>query len=248
LRIVVIVAFAGCSFRPGEYRPSDAAADAPNDQAIDAAEPGFCPVDPHLRLCFSFDQCTLAGALANEGAATTSAQLTNVTRIARGTGGAAQLDSSSTIFVPQSPDVTSIQTIEIWYRADSEPASDGDRMGLLDSNTTSNISLFLYRRDPGHELRCGLGAATIVWNATLATATWTHLACVCDADRLKMYVDGALIGDTAGACSSGGTIVADGLTIGSNNNGGAGQPVNDWLLGAIDGLRLWDQPVTPPVL
>ena len=240
LAIVALATVAGCSFRPGDYQPP--AVDA---APIDAAIQAFCPVDPHLRLCFSFDQPTFGGTLANEGAASTSAQLTNVTRIASGAGGAAQLDATSTVFVPASPEVTNIQAIEIWYRADSQPVNDGERMGLVDSNTTSNISLFLYRRDPSHELRCGIGDATIVWAATLTTATWIYLACVCENGNLKMYVDGTKIGDTAAACASGGTIVADGFTIGSNNNGGSGFPVTDWLLGAIDGIRLWDQPVTP---
>ncbi len=243
--IVALGTVVGCSFRPGEYRPPADASPPIDEQPIDEAVAAFCPADAHLRLCFSFDQPTLAGTLANEGAATTSAQLTNVTRIARGSGGAAQLDATSTIFVPTSPEVTNIQAIEIWYRADSEPVNDGERMGLVDSNTTSNISLFLYRRDPSHELRCGLGDATIVWSATLTAATWVYLACVCENGNLKMYVDGVNVGDTAAACASGGAIVADGFTIGSNNNGGSQNPVNDWLLGAIDGVRLWDQPLTP---
>lgn len=249
----LVLAVSGCSFRPGDYLAGDANGDrdamvdteVEPDAMIDAPPPPpFCPADAHLRLCFSFDQTTLDGALPNEGAAVVSAQLTNVTRIARGDGGAAQLDMTSTIFVPQAADVTNIQAIEIWYRADSMPANGG-RMGLVDSNTSSNISLFFYRQDPAHELRCGIGDATIVWDATLATATWTYLACVCEGGNLKMYVDGVMIGDTPGSCASGGAIVGDGFTIGSNNNGGAGNAVNDWLLGAIDGVRLWDQAITP---
>jgi hypothetical protein len=79
----------------------------------------------------------------------------------------------------------------------------------------------------------------VTWDATLSPGSWYYVACVCDGGSLKMYVDGTKIGDTAGPCASGGALVQDGLTIGSNNNGGP-SGVDDWLVGAIDGLRLWD--------
>jgi len=235
---------AACSFRhglPGQAMDaaSDGAPDVVPDVVPDAA-PRFCPADPHLRLCLSFDQDPLPAVLPNEGAANVSAQLTNVT----GGGGAAQLGTTSTIYLPYTAEVTNIQAIEVWYRADVDPANT-QRMGLVDSNVSPpNISLFFYRVDPTHQLRCGIGSQTTVWDATLAPGTSYHLACLCDGAGLKMYVDGVLIGDTAGPCASGGAFVADGLTIGSNNNGGP-TGVNDWLVGAIDGVRLWDVSTTP---
>ncbi|HSD86922.1 MAG TPA: LamG-like jellyroll fold domain-containing protein [Kofleriaceae bacterium] len=254
---MLFVALAGCGFQHGIFAASaiDAGGDdgpviddAPVDGAPDgAAATAFCPQgDPHLRLCFSFDQATLAATLPNEGGANVSAQLTNVTRIANGTGGAAQLGATSEIFVPYTTEVANIQAIEIWFRYDSEPTIDGGRMGLVDSNVVPpNISLFFYRQDPSHTLRCGIGSQTTVWNATLAPTTWFQLACVCENGSQKMYVNGVKVGDTAGACSGGGAFVdPDGFTIGSNNNGGP-TGVNDQLLGAIDGIRLWDVPVTP---
>jgi hypothetical protein len=219
------------------------------DAMVDAPAPPFCaPNDAHLRLCFSFDQVPFTATLANEGAANVSAMLTNVTRIPVGTGsgGAAQLAATSEIFVPYTTEVSAIRTIEIVYRFDSEPTTDGGRMGLVDSNVVPpNISLFFYRKDPTHQLRCGLGSATTTWDASLAVNTWLHLACVCDARQLKMFVDGVMVGDTAGDCDAGGAFVSpDGFVIGANNNGGAAN-VSEPLLGAIDGIRLWDMPVIP---
>jgi Concanavalin A-like lectin/glucanases superfamily len=209
----------------------------------DAASAPFCAADPRLRLCYSFDQESLPAALPDEGAAVVDAQLTNAIRIARGSGGAAQLDTTSSIFVPMTPEVTNIQALEIWYRADADPPNGG-RIVLLDSNVSPpNISLNLYRQDPGHQLRCGLGTAVAIWDAPLTVGSWTYLACVCEADSLKMYVDGVKIGETPGPCASGGAVVADGFTIGSNNNGGP-SGFNDWLVGAIDGVRLWNVPLT----
>lgn len=237
------LAFAcGCSFQHGVLAPADGplAPDAPPDASLDAAPPPFCPSDPHLRLCYSFDQSALASMLPNEGAAMVDASLTNVTRIERGAGGAASLDTTSIIHVPNTPEVTGIQAIEVWYRADVDPANTA-RMGLVDNNVQPpNISLFMARVDPTHQLRCGIGGSNSVWDATLEVGTWYYVACVCDSGFLRMYVDGTMVGETSAAgCASGGAFTAAGMTIGSNNNGGPTN-VNDWLVGAIDGVRLWD--------
>lgn len=249
-RALLLAAVGGCGFEHGQF-VGDAAArvDAVVDAMPDAVvEPPFCPDDPHLRLCFSFDQVPFTPTLANEGAANVSATLTNITRIPVGTGsgGAAQFGEKSAIVVPYTADVSGIRTIEILYRFDAEPTSDGGRMGLVDSNVVPpNISLFFYRKDPTHQLRCGLGSATVTWDATLTVGTWLDLACVCDAGHMKMFVDGALVGDTAGDCNAGGAFVnPDGFVIGANNNGG-GAPVSESLVGAIDGVRLWDTPMIP---
>jgi hypothetical protein len=233
--LALVLPVFGCGFRSPVGAVSDATSDAPS--AL------FCAADPRLRLCYSFDQELLPAALPDEGAAAVDAQLTNVTRIARGSGGAALLDAASSIFVPMTPEVTNIHAFEIWYRADADPPNGG-RSGLVDSNVSPpNISLFFLRQDPGHQLRCGLGAAVATWDASLTVGSWTYLACVCEADSLKMYVDGVKIGETLGACASGGAFVGDGFTIGSNNNGGP-SGFNDWLVGAIDGVRLWGVPLT----
>jgi hypothetical protein len=247
---LLLAALGGCNFEHGQFvgdAPTEI--DAAADVMIDAPAPPFCaPNDPHLRLCFSFDQTPFTPTLANEAGANVSAMLTNVTRIpvGAGSGGAAQLDATSEIFVPYTTEVSAIRTIEIWYRFDAEPTTDGARMGLVDSNVIPpNISLFFYRKDPTHQLRCGLGSATVTWDATLAAATWLQLSCVCNGANLQMFVNGTMVGDTPGNCAAGGAFVSpDGFVIGANNNGGP-TGVSEPLLGAIDGLRLWDTAVVP---
>ena len=249
-----LVLLASCRFVPGiaagdargaEAVAGDAAQAAP-DATADAAPP-FCAADPHLRLCFSFDQASLGAMLPNEGAGAVTAQLTGVQSIASPMGRAAQLGAASEIYVPMGSGVTGIQAAEIWFRYDSEPAGDGDRMGLYDSNVAPpNISLFFYRADPSHTLRCGIGGETQVWQAPqLATGTWFHAACICDGTNLHMVLDGTDLGAIAGACASGGAFVQDGFTIGANNNG-AGNQIDAQLIGAIDGIRLWDTPLPLP--
>jgi hypothetical protein len=242
MRIGLALLFAGCGFPHGlGAEPLDAASDAMPDAAIDAPLAKLCPADSHLQLCFSFDSNPLPATLANEGAATISAQLTNVTRTVHGASGAAAIDVTSTIYLPYSAQVTGIRALEIWFRADVPPPASGARIGILDSNIIPpNISLFWYRVDPGYQLRCGLGAALFSYNAPVVLGSWHYARCVCNADTLEMYLDDVKLGEThASGCASGGSFVSDGFTIGSNNNGGP-MGVNEQLLGAVDGVRLWD--------
>lgn len=213
--------------------------DAPADMAF-----AYCKADPHLRLCFSFDADPLPTAMPNEGAANVSATLTNVTRGGRAGGGDAELTASSTIYVPYTTEVTGIQSLEIMFRADAPPPANFARIGLLDSNVIPpNISLFWYRNDPGYQLRCGIGNALYTFDAATVLGSWHYVLCTCTAaDTLELYLDSTRIGEVANAqCASGGAFVTAGLTIGSNNNGGP-TGNNEWLVGAVDAVRLWDVP------
>lgn len=241
-----LVALAACGFHGPRLADDDASTPVDPDAAIGdsttdaSAPPAFCPTDPHLRLCYAFDQAVLPALLPDEGAAVVDAHLTNVQSMPSPKGRAAKLDATSEIWVPMVTEVTNIQAFEVWFRYDAELATNGGREGLVDSNVSPpNISLFFYRADPTHSLRCGLGGQVEVWPATLVPAHWYYAACVCDAGMLTMYLDGVQVGRNAGACASGGGFVMDGFTIGANNNGGQPNPT-DWLIGEIDGVRLWD--------
>ena len=249
--VVALAIVAGCHFRTHELAttadaPSDPGAfDASIDAAIDAPPAGFCPTDSHLKLCFSFDQNPLPNPLAEEGSATMPAQLTNVTRIASPMGGAALLGSTSEIYLPMDNDVSGILATEIWFRLDTDAPANFARSSLYDSNVIPpNISSFIYRNDPHHDIHCGIGSQSESWTTDAVTlGTWHHGACVCANGNLSYYLDGVDLGDRPGNCGTAGALVADGLTIGSNNNGGP-TGINDLWLGAIDGVRFWDQPLT----
>jgi hypothetical protein len=222
---------------------SDAAIDAAPDAPGDAATPRFCAPDPHLRLCFDFDAPTLPTSYPDQGVATASAQLTNVTRIASPLGGAAQLGTQSEIYFPMDTAVAGILASEIYFRIDTDAPTDGARESLFDSNLIPpNISMFVYRNDPDHDIHCGMGSQNESWTTSAITlAAWHHALCVCANGNLSLYLDGTNLGDRSGNCNTGGSITSEGFTIGSNNNGGP-TGVNELLLGAIDGIRLWDQP------
>jgi hypothetical protein len=116
LRTAVLLALSACSFGPPagiEPGEPDARVDSGADSRVDGpAAIAFCEPDPSLLLCFSFDADPLPSSLANEGAAGIAAQLTNVTRIARGTGGAAMLDATSRIRVPPSGETIGFVAVE----------------------------------------------------------------------------------------------------------------------------------------
>ena len=238
MKAAILIALAGCSFRVSGAPPGgDVEPDAAPDVAIDAPPP-TCPTDPTLRLCFSFDGTALGPALANEGAAVVSAQTANLTRIERAGGGAAMFGIDSSIWMPMHADVSGVLTIDMWFRADAAPATNGGRIGLLDSNSgaPTNISLFVYRQDLA--LRCGLGTQLETMTAPIVAGTWHRATCTCEAGAMNLYLDGTLLGSRIGPCTAGGALVADGLAIGSDNVGNT-SAFPDRITGAIDDVQLW---------
>lgn len=250
--VVTLAIVAGCHFRMHEVAtgtadapPDLGAFDASIDAATDAPPARFCTTDSHLKLCFSFDQNPLPNPLPEEGRATMPAQLTNVTRIASPMGGAALLGSTSEIYLAMDNDVSGILATEIWFRLDTDAPANFARSSLYDSNIIPpNISSFIYRNDPDHDIHCGIGSQSESWTTSAVTlGVWHRGACVCANGNLSYYLDGVDLGDRPGNCATAGALVADGLTIGANNNGGP-TGVNDLWIGAIDGVRFWDQPLT----
>lgn len=242
---VVLALLGGCQFHPhAAGGPLDAHGDdAPADVALDAPPPAFCPQDEHLRMCFSFDQDPLPASLPEEGVGTVAATLTDVTSGPSPHGGAAVLGANSSIVVAQDTAVTGILAAEIWFRMDTDAPTNFARESMFDSNILPpNISMFVYRNDPHHDLHCGIGSQSESWTTdAVMLATWHHAECICANGALSFYLDGIDLGDRPGGCGTAGALVGDGFAIGGNNNG-AGQQVNDRLIGAIDGVRLWDQP------
>jgi len=249
--VLALAAGAGCQFRTHELSAADAPADSPPGIGIDApgdattTTPAFCPTDAHLRLCFSFDQNPLPASLPEEGSATTPAQLTSVTHIASPMGGAALLGGTSEIYLPMDSAVSGILATELWFRLDTDAPANFARSTLFDSNIIPpNISSFVYRNDPDHDIHCGIGSQSESWTTSAVTlGAWHYAACVCANGNLSFYLDGVNLGDRPGACGTAGALVADGLTIGSNNNGGP-SGINDLWIGALDGVRFWDQAPT----
>jgi hypothetical protein len=246
--VLLALVACGCSFCAGT--PVPATGDAPTaaddaaaadsigaDASVDAimAAPP-CPADLDLQVCLSFDAATLANPLPNEGAAPLDIPWTDLVRIATTDGGAAQTGATSELRVPASE--TRVLALEIWFRIDTEPAANA-RVGIADANATPGVDLFYYRGNgSARQLRCYINGNYLYADVSALTAGWVYVVCACEAGSTRLYLDGVELASSQG-CDVGLLDVA-GLTIGQNNNG-PNAPVDDWLIGAIDLVRLWSK-------
>jgi len=244
LRAVLLLALSACGFHSpkasGAGGPdADAGADADGDGPAPRA---LCEPDPSLLVCFSFDADPLPASLANEGGANVAATLSDVTRIPRGTGGAALLNTTSQMRVPPNSVTIGFATVEAWLRVDADPPVNG-RAGILDADPTSSaMSLFYYYGSSSRQVRFELGQPLYV-DFTLDLGAWHYLAAVCQSGTLTAFVDGVKVGERTG-CSPGDSTTY-GLQLGQNNTGSGG---SEGLVGAIDGIRMWTQPLSPTAI
>jgi hypothetical protein len=241
--LLALLVAPACGFRSpsaGEPEPEpepdtsvDAAVDAP------AAAPPLCAPDPNLLVCFSFDADPLPASLPNEGSASLAATLANVSRIARGTGGAALLGTTCQMRIAPNATTVGVVAVEAWVRIDADPPSGG-RIGILDSEATSAaVDVFYYYGSTSRQIQFQIGQ-TLVLDVALSLGNWHYLAQVCAGSTLTAYVDGVKVGERTGCVP--GIAGTYGLQIGQNNTGSS--TGDSWLVGAFDGLRIWTTPLS----
>jgi hypothetical protein len=98
------------------------------------------------------------------------------------------------------------------------------------------VSFFYYHPSPNRQVRFEMGQQLLV-DVTLELGAWHHLAQVCESNTLTAFVNGVNVGERVG-CSPGNAMTY-GLQLGQNNTGSGG---DQWLVGAIDGVRMWTTP------
>lgn len=183
----------------------------------------FCdPADADLGACYRFESNG-----ADESQYVVNAALTSVAFAPFNNGDAAELSAGSGIEVADSivwdgPELT----VEMFVRADSLPATG--RAGLLDKD--GQMGIFLR---PDGRIYCVSGGVGLVTTTNaIATAVWTHVACVIAPTTIALHLDGVL---DAAAIPTGG-IGANGgpIRVGEDSPSG-----NDQLLGGVDSLRVW---------
>ena len=239
MRGVLAVALCGCGFKP------TAAVTAPVDSApilIDVAIDAQPPPDPcaGTLLCLTFDPNPLPAMLPNGGTAPVSAVLTNIVRGQGVTGGAAELSSTSEIYVPSVPQLSGVLAYDYWIRIDQAPSVYG-RAGVLDTGL-SGFDSFYYVDPEGPQLRCSINS-NYLYAPVTAFSGWTHVACSCDASSLTIYVNGVVVGTGNENCAAGATSEGYGLEVGADNIGGPGY-TGDILQGALDDVRLYTTRLT----
>ena len=228
----------GCTAEVQEKPPDAAAGDAPLE-SVQMEIP--CPQDPTLSICMAFDAPAFGSPYTNEGVVPVSANLTNVTRTATSTGGAALLGATSEIFVPMNTQITGIVAIDARVRLDEEIPTDG-RVGLIDADkTTPGMSLFLYTGTTSpHRIRCNLGGVDLYAATTLTLGQFTNIGCTCEMGNVAVWKDGVKLVELGGATTCmPGVATTSGLQIGQNGRSGDGLPPNEPFVGAIDRVRLW---------
>lgn len=209
--------------------------DAPANADAVTAQRG-CPADPDLTVCLSFDPPTFASPLANEGALSIGASFTNVTRIAVGTGGAAQFSATSQMQFPATDKIAGIVAMEATVRLDAAIAPM-TRVGIIDTDVSaSGISMFILAgTTTAHRISCTFGSDALLANTDLALGAWTTIACSCENATMVVRRDGVLL--ATGMVCTPGSAETFGVQIGQNSRGT--QAPNDPLSGALDRVQLW---------
>jgi hypothetical protein len=194
------------------------------DVATDAAVATFCdPTDPHLMVCYEFEDNAHDGSNHHLDAATA-----NVSFPDGKVGKAMQFGPTSVATVADSAvfDVAAV-TIEAWIRPSRLPSMN-NLAGIVEVN--DQYGLFL--EDDG-DLFCGLlGGPDLTADAQVQANLWTHVACTFDpVTGSTIYVNGDVVAKRLG----GGTLATastDGLAIAANS------PSGSQLDGLIDQVRL----------
>ncbi len=241
---IVIGLLSACGF--SGHATDDDAVDAPTSTDAPPAKPLCTPNDAYQKLCFSFDQPVFADPLPNEGSVAVAASLGGVTHDRVDGRDVARIGADHGMAITDASQITGILSTEIVFRADRLPTPAEERFALFDNG--DHISAFLYNIGGQPQLRCELEA---IWYSKLAPAAnqWTYLACVCDAGRKLMYIDGAVVDtvddpDHVGEACQAGVDAQEGVTLGQDNDGDT-HTGDDALVGVIDHVRWWSSKLFP---
>ncbi len=126
-------------------------------------------------------------------------------------------------------DLTSAMTMEAWVRP---TASSGWRTVLL-KEAVGDLAYSLYGASATNRPSAWVGSGSSTGTAALPLNTWSHVAATYDGARLKVYVNAALVKDTAFAGTA--PVSAGALKIGGNAIWG------EFFAGQIDEVRIYDR-------
>ena len=206
-----------------DARSEDSSVIARSDSGRDAAMPDARPDAPvapsDLVAWFPFD--TTRDATGN------GHDLTNVGVTFAGRIGT--FDTADRLWTASAPDFSEIVGVTMWVRPSMGGGGPGTRATIIDRDGHLDI----FQRLSG-SLRCtwGGGAAIASGSRTLASGTWTHVACVFGAGQLTLYVGGSV--DTTAAAGASTPPPTGNLQVGQACCAGA-----DAFAGDLSDVRLW---------
>ncbi|EYF00243.1 LamG domain-containing protein [Chondromyces apiculatus] len=194
-----------------------------------SGQPSLCdPADPTLIACYPFDE-DAEDASGYENTTETS----NIAFGPGNSGTALVLDADSLVDIADADwwDVTDF-SIEVWIRPTALPPAMG-RSCIFDGD--DRFALFLYNAG---EVRCLQLSGTTLVTLTGPDApvnAWTHVACVHDDDKARLYVNGEQVSEsTVGPMP----VSTSALTIGRDILTG------DPFIGRLDELRVYNVVLT----
>jgi len=217
---VLIVAASGCGFSPTTLGVQ---ADAQSSEVTGDSgtpTPATCHVsDTSLRLCLDFEDSSLDPTVIDRSSFHHDGASQLVTAVQRNAQQAALFAATSTMRVPETPDldIANNLTIELW----SELFDPTTRPWLLDNDGQYALAVdhdYLFCYANGYYANTGIN---------LGVSAWHHLACTYGGGKLIAYVDGK----QAGCQQASGMINPNANTDGTN--------VGYALVGGIDDVHVY---------
>ena len=127
-------------------------------------------------------------------------------------------------------------SLSVWVRLAAAPPA-GQRVGVLDKD--AQWGLFIHDVDG---LACTVAGAKASAAQPFPTRKWTHVGCVFDGRRLRLYLDGQPIADVPGGGAIGPNVAP--LLLGCDSPGCDERMVG----GNLDAVRIWNVAVPDDVI
>ncbi len=211
----------GCTFTPNDTgSTSGPGHGGPTGTAPDAGAPRSenCPNDLSLALCFDFEDPALAPTLKDGSLRGHDATTMNIHPMPRAGEQAAAVASGSQIYIAPSYDLSNFISLtqEAWVR----PETTGTGAWAINHQPQYGLSF------DGATALCQIGNQTASVAFQTTAGTWSHVACVYDTERIKLYVNGSVV-----ACSDPPENI-DSRTFSTY--------IGPQLTGGIDNVRIYD--------
>jgi hypothetical protein len=224
--LLASILFGGCTFTPGATaaeQPDAGSGSGSSDGGTIAAK---CHVlDPTLRLCLDFEGALSPTTVDLSGGSHDATALA-IQPMARSGQQAVALIKTSSIVVPETPDLDIAQTlsIEMWLSPTMKPSAT--------TYPVQNAGQYALVFDQNGSVGCSIGGSVIDDPAKLTLNVWAHVACTYDGSTLKIYANG----DLAECLPVNGTIPTDNT---SGTGIGAGK-----FIGGLDDIHIYSRALT----